>query len=218
MVSPSAWMAPTPTQGRLWAAFAMVVPGTKGAIRGCLRTWASRRNLWLNSSTHQAASDIKATWVPGEPYLFLMLHFKLVFEAQISQQKRNWRASASLSLTVSDTSTAIFSHRPYQPNRTWVHITAASSAVRSNLSFLPPHLWEAAAIPSSPWSSFVIWFSLQPSTAHKQLGQEGLTSNSLTPDHTKSYQSSSMLLLLLLICSVKGEKSPTQTNQRLKTR
>lgn len=79
--SPSAWMAPTPTQGRPWAAFAVVVPGTKGVIRGYLRTWASRRNPWLNSSTHQAASDIKATWIPGEPYLFLMLQFKLVFEA-----------------------------------------------------------------------------------------------------------------------------------------
>lgn len=81
MVSPSAWMAPTPTQGRPWAVFVVVLPGTKGVIRGYLRTRASKRNLWLNSSTHQAASAIKATQDPGEPYLFLMLRFKLVFEA-----------------------------------------------------------------------------------------------------------------------------------------
>lgn len=68
-VFPSAWMAPTPTQGRPWAAFAVVVPGTKGVIRGCLRTWASRRNLWLNSSTNQAASDIKATSPRGALFI-----------------------------------------------------------------------------------------------------------------------------------------------------
>lgn len=63
------------------AVFAVVVPGAKGVITGFLWTWASRRYLWINSFAHQAVTDIKAAWVPGGPYLFLMLQFKLVFAA-----------------------------------------------------------------------------------------------------------------------------------------